>query len=342
MVDPHHADMTTTTLARPAAPVRQPAVLAAIAGAVSAAVALGLSELLAGILPGSTSLVAAVGQVVIDLQPPGAKDLVVALFGTNDKLALEAVVAAAAIAIGAVLGVLARRTFVIAAIGFIAFGIVGFLAALGDPLANPAMVAASVALSVGVALQVLGSLLGRAALVGVEDAADGTASPARRSFLLRSVGFGVGAVIAGLGGRALLERGSTAPADAIDVPPASEVVAPLSPAQDLAPNVPGLTPIIVPNDSFYRIDTALLVPDVDVATWRLRIHGLVERETTRTFEELIGLPLFEQYVTIACVSNEVGGGLVGNARWTGVRLREVLAMAGVQAGATQLVGRSVD
>jgi DMSO/TMAO reductase YedYZ molybdopterin-dependent catalytic subunit len=341
MVGPHDADMTTTTLARPAAPVRQPAVLAAIAGGVAAAVALGLSELLAGILPGSTSLVAAVGQVVIDLQPPGAKDLVVALFGTNDKLALEVVVAAAAIAIGAVLGVLARRTFAIAAVGFIAFGIVGFLAALGDPLVNPAMVAASVALSVGVGLQVLGSLLGRAALVGTEDVAGGGASPARRSFLLRSAGFGVGAVIAGFGGRALLERGSSAPADAIDVPPAAEVVAPPSPAQDLASSVPGLTPIIVPNDSFYRIDTALLVPDVDAATWRLRIHGLVERETTLTFEELIGLPLFEQYVTIACVSNEVGGGLVGNAKWTGVRLRDVLDLAGVQSNATQLVGRGV-
>ena len=69
---------------------------------------------------------------------------------------------------------------------------------------------------------------------------------------------------------------------------------------------------------------------------------MFSRETTLTWDELVGLPLFEQYVTIACVSNEVGGNLVGNAKWTGVRLREVLDMAGVQAGATQLVGRSVD
>jgi DMSO/TMAO reductase YedYZ molybdopterin-dependent catalytic subunit len=114
------------------------------------------------------------------------------------------------------------------------------------------------------------------------------------------------------------------------------------PEADLSPSVAGLTPIVMPNDRFYRIDTALLTPIVDTSGWTLRIHGLVDRETTLTWEELIGLPMFEQYVTIACVSNEVGGKLVGNAKWTGVRLRDVLDLAGVQASATQLVGRSVD
>jgi len=98
----------------------------------------------------------------------------------------------------------------------------------------------------------------------------------------------------------------------------------------------------MPNERFYRIDTALLVPSVQLSSWSLRIHGLVERETTLTWDELIALPMFEQYVTIACVSNEVGGNLVGNAKWTGVRLREVLDIAGVHPSATQLVGRSVD
>jgi DMSO/TMAO reductase YedYZ molybdopterin-dependent catalytic subunit len=98
----------------------------------------------------------------------------------------------------------------------------------------------------------------------------------------------------------------------------------------------------MPNDRFYRIDTSLLTPNVDLASWRLTVKGMVDRETTLTYADLAELPLFEQYVTIACVSNEVGGSLVGNAKWTGVRLRQVLEMAGVQAGATQLVGRSVD
>jgi DMSO/TMAO reductase YedYZ molybdopterin-dependent catalytic subunit len=104
----------------------------------------------------------------------------------------------------------------------------------------------------------------------------------------------------------------------------------------------GLTPIVVPNDAFYRIDTALVAPSVDAASWSLRVHGMVDHEVTLRYADLLELPQIEQYVTIACVSNEVGGALVGNAKWTGVRLRDVLAMAGVQAGATQLVGRSVD
>jgi DMSO/TMAO reductase YedYZ molybdopterin-dependent catalytic subunit len=107
-------------------------------------------------------------------------------------------------------------------------------------------------------------------------------------------------------------------------------------------STPGLSPLVVPNDEFYRIDTALIVPSVDVDTWRLSIHGMVDRPITLSYADLGQLPLFEQYVTISCVSNEVGGNLVGNAKWTGVHLRDVLAMAGVQAGATQLVGRSAD
>ena len=101
-------------------------------------------------------------------------------------------------------------------------------------------------------------------------------------------------------------------------------------------------PIVVSNDDFYRIDTALLTPSVDVATWQLRVHGLVDREVVLTWDDLVALPMIEQYVTIACVSNEVGGNLVGNAKWTGVRLRDVLERAGVHSSATQLVGRSVD
>ena len=107
-------------------------------------------------------------------------------------------------------------------------------------------------------------------------------------------------------------------------------------------DVPGLTPIVVPTADFYRIDTALIPPNVDIDTWTLRIHGMVERETTLTYAQLTELPIIEQFVTIACVSNLVGGDLIGNTKWTGVRLRDVLDLAGVKPGATQMVGRSVD
>ena len=111
---------------------------------------------------------------------------------------------------------------------------------------------------------------------------------------------------------------------------------------DQALSLPGLTPLVMANDAFYRIDTALLVPEVDVSTWQLKVTGMVDHPATLTYDELLAMPLFEQYVTISCVSNRVGGDLVGNALWTGVRLKDVLAAAGVQTGATQIVGRSVD
>jgi DMSO/TMAO reductase YedYZ molybdopterin-dependent catalytic subunit len=311
----------------------------------AAAAALGASELLAGLLPGGTSLVAAVGQVAIDLQPPGAKDLVVSLFGTNDKLALEIVVVAVALLIGAGLGTVARRRFELGAVGFAAFGVIGFVAALGDPIASPSMVAIAAATSVGVGLWIL-DWLPRAVPSRPRTSAGPEAQMpdwSRRSFLVRAAGVGVAATVGGLAGRALLDRQRFAPAGAAAaLPPPAETAPPLAAGTDLSPTIPGLTPIVMPNDRFYKIDTSILVPGVDTAGWTLRIHGMVDRETVLTWHELIGLPMFEQYVTISCVSNEVGGRLVGNAKWTGVRLRDVLETAGVQAGATQLVGRSVD
>jgi DMSO/TMAO reductase YedYZ molybdopterin-dependent catalytic subunit len=96
------------------------------------------------------------------------------------------------------------------------------------------------------------------------------------------------------------------------------------------------------NADFYRIDTALVTPQVDPRTWRLRIRGMVDCEVTVTFDELMSMPMVERYITLACVSNEVGGDLIGNARWLGVPVRELLERAGPQAGADQVVQRAVD
>jgi DMSO/TMAO reductase YedYZ molybdopterin-dependent catalytic subunit len=285
----------------------------AIAGAVAAALAIGVSELVAGVLPGAPSLVVAIGQAVINLQPPGAKDLVVDLFGTNDKLALEVFIVIVAIMVAALLGIAARRRFVIAVIGFGIAAIAGLVAALGDPQASPVLAIVSAFAAAAVGLQTLSWLLGPRARRDVASAS--MPDWDRRGFLLKSGTLAVAAVVA---------------AQAASIPPGAELA------------VPGITPLVVPNDQFYRIDTALLTPSVSVDGWQLRVHGMVDREVTLTYQELVSLPLFEQYVTIACVSNKVGGNLVGNAKWTGVHLRDVLDMAGVQSGATQLVGRSVD
>jgi DMSO/TMAO reductase YedYZ molybdopterin-dependent catalytic subunit len=343
------SDMSDTTLTRPrprpgrarraADPVAR--LRPAIGGAVGAIAGIGLSELVAGFL-GAPSLLAAIGGFAIDHQPSGAKDFVVGLFGTNDKLALEGLIVVIALIVGAGLGILAvRRSFALAAAGFGAFAVAGFLASLRTPDATPtaALIVAFVAGIGGV--QVM-SLLLRAGGAGRTatgaPAAAVTPNWSRRSFLVQAGSIAVASSAAGLIGRRLLEGGATQPnAPAI---PGAAVQATLPGGAELA--VDGLTPLIVPNDRFYRIDTALITPTVDASTWSLRVHGMVDHEITLSYAELGQLPLFEQYVTIACVSNEVGGNLVGNAKWTGVRLRDVLAMAGVQAGATQLVGRAVD
>ena len=318
----------------------------AFAGAVAVAAALGVGELLAGIL-GAPSPLLSVARFIVDIQPPGAKDFVVALFGENDKVAFEVFIILVALAVGAGLGRLAPARPDVSAGILAVFAGAGFAAALRDPN-NVVVLSAAVAGVEAVAgIWVLRRLValatsGRAATNG----ADAPPSPLdwrRRSLLQAGGALAVGSLFAGWIGRSLLER-QRAPAAPSDLP-AAPVGVELPPGADIATNdliEAGLAPIVVPNDHFYRIDTAFIPPTVDRATWRLRLAGLVDREMELTYDDLIALPVIEQYVTIACVSNEVGGGLVGNAKWTGVALRDVLAIAGVQPAADQLVGRSVD
>jgi DMSO/TMAO reductase YedYZ molybdopterin-dependent catalytic subunit len=315
-----------------------------IAGALGALAGIGLSELVAGFL-GAPSLLAAIGGFVIDHQPVGAKDVVVGLFGTNDKLALEGLIVIVTGIIGAILGVVAvRRSYAAAAAGFAAFALAGFLAALRMPSAAPttAMIVALVA-GIG-SVQVMSFLLrtagaGRTASGGPVAAVMPDWS--RRGFLIQAGAVAVASTAAGLIGRRLLDGGaSTVGTTAATTLPNPVQLATLPAGAEI--QQPGLTPLVMPNDNFYRIDTALITPSVDVGSWKMRVHGMVDHEVSLSYADLAELPLIEQYVTISCVSNEVGGKLVGNAKWTGVKLRDVLAMAGVQAGATQLVGRSVD
>jgi DMSO/TMAO reductase YedYZ molybdopterin-dependent catalytic subunit len=310
---------------------------AALSGVVATLAALGASELVAGLI-GAQSLVAAVGEFVIDHQPPGAKDFVVSLFGTNDKLALETLIVVVAVAIGALLGILARRSFTLGAGVIAAFAAVGFLTSLGDPSVSPAPQAIVAGVAAIAGIQALSWLIARAP--GTANVSVTMPNWSRRSFLIRSGTVAAASVVAGVAGRSLLEASGGPPSTgSVTVPRAAQ---PATLPSGTALDVDGITPIVVPNDRFYRIDTALLTPSVDVNSWRLTIKGMVDRVTTLSYADLAELPIVEQFVTIACVSNEIGGNLVGNAKWTGVRLRDVLEIAGVQAGATQLVGRSVD
>jgi DMSO/TMAO reductase YedYZ molybdopterin-dependent catalytic subunit len=165
--------------------------------------------------------------------------------------------------------------------------------------------------------------------------------PARRRFLVTS-GIAAAAAAAGtLGGRELITRRNVSQARAAIRFPRPAVPAPPLPASsDL--NIPGLSSFITPDDSFYRVDTALFLPQVDPATWRLRIHGMVQREVVITFDELLKRPLIEDYVTLTCVSNPVGGPYVGNAKWLGASLGALIRQARPRAGADQLLCTSVD
>ena len=312
-----------------------------VAGAVAVAVAIAVGEILAGLVGGAPSLVIAVGSLVIDLQPPGAKDLVVSLFGTNDKLALNVLILIAALMIGGLLGLVARTSFMRAAVAFAVFGVVALYASLRLGLSTVPLSILTVGLAVGASIWTLRTLISAAGPpVTAEPPAARMPDWDRRRFLVLSGSLAVGAVAVGWVGRALLQGSRSASPDVATLPPSGLSPAPLAPGTSLP--VDGITPIVVPNDRFYRIDTALIVPRVNVATWSLTVRGMVDREVNLTLSQLAAMPIFEQYVTIACVSNEVGGDLVGNALWRGVHLREVLALAGVQATASQIVGRSVD
>ncbi len=309
---------------------------AAWSGVVAGAVGIGLSELLAGLVPGAASLVLAIGQLVINLQPPGAKQLVVDWFGTADKLALNVAVVLVALAASAALGILARRSMLAAQAGVVALGALGVVAAFADPLVDPVLVVLTTATAVVVAIWMLRRLL----RLAFEPARVEMPDWDRRRFLGTSLQLAAGSVVAAAAGRFLLDGGARTTAVVQPLPSAGTTAPPLPDGAELG--VPGVTPIIVPNRRFYRIDTQLLTPRVDAATWALSVVGMVDRELRFTYDDLRSMPQREEYVTIACVSNEVGGDLVGNARWSGVPLLSILGRAGVRDGATQVVGRSVD
>jgi len=166
-------------------------------------------------------------------------------------------------------------------------------------------------------------------------------APQRRSFLAASAATAGVAVVAGLAGRVLAERSSVTNArNALRIPKPAQTVPGLPAGVNL--DVPGLSSFVTPNNNFYRVDTAIVLPQVDPSSWQLRIHGMVQREITLSFDELIRMPLIEDYVTLCCVSNPVGGPYIGNALWLGVKLASVLRQAGIKAGADQLMCTSVD
>lgn len=342
-----------TTPGPHAAPPRPARLAAALAGVLATAVALGLAELTAGLL-GARSLVVAVGDTVVGAVPGWLERWAIATFGTADKQALLVGILALAAAFGAALGLLARLRPVAADAGLVAFAALGLAASLTAPAQGDAAPAAVAAAVVGAITGVvtLHLLLGAAPATPVSPAANAadadrslprTPGPGvgRRSFLLLvAAAAGVAAVGTGAGRWLASSRLVEQVRAAVRLPRPQQSAPAVPAGAEL--DVPGLSPLFTPNEAFYRIDTALTVPHVDPSTWSLEVRGMVDHPFTVTYDDLLAMPHLETDVTLSCVSNEVGGGLVGNARWQGVPLHVLLERAGVQPGATQLLGRSVD
>lgn len=328
---------------------RTRALLGATSGLLAAAVAVGIGELVAAVTDPATSPLVAVGGTFIDLTPEWLKSFAITTFGDQDKVALLGGIVATLAIVAAALGVLATRDLRLGIAGIVAFGVIGGAAAMTRPGAT-AVDALPTLLGTAAALLVLVLLIrALAPSPGAAEPRDSRTDPAtirlaaglpasRRSFLALSAG--TFAIAAGSMVAARLVTGRSSPGTSIGLP------RPVSPAGAIPAGaelgIDGLTPYVTPTDRFYRVDTALVIPSVDATSWRLRIGGMVDRPMELDYATLLARPLVERVITLTCVSNQVGGRYAGTATWLGVPLRDLLDEAGVQAGADQIVSRSVD
>ena len=314
---------------------------------VAAAVGLGVAQLAAVVTGPDSAPVVAVGGAAIDASPPWLKDFAIRWFGSSDKSVLLLGIVAVLAVLAAGVGMLAHTRLRVAQYAVAALSAVAALAAVRRPDATWLSALPSV-LGALVSAWVLRYLVDRRTTQSptASPAASPAASPTdgqwdRRAFLLGSAGLGAAAVVAGGAGR-LLAGGANAAASRAEV----RLPLPATPAPPLPAGVdlrlPGLTPFTTPVNDFYRVDTAFVVPRVVAADWRLRVHGMVDREIELTYADLLARPLVETDLTLCCVSNEVGGPYVGNARWLGARVKDLLDEAGVHPGADQLLSRSAD
>ena len=354
-------------------------VVGGLIGLLAAAAALGVAELVAGFTGTAGEPVIAVGGAAIDLTPIPVKDFAIVHFGSHDKTVLLTGIYIVLALFAMVTGILARRRIGYGLAGLGVFAALGVAAVLTRPISTPADAVPTV---VGVIVGALVmALLVRAAPApasrresvipatepvvvpsvpapqsgGTPSGGSGSGAPGRggpgggvpggapdrRRFLLTAAGAAALAVAGAGAGQALLSRFNVSAARSGITLPAPAVTGPRPPGGAQL-DVPGISPFTTPDGSFYRVDTALSLPQVPPETWHLRVHGMVERELDITFDQLLKRPLTEADITLACVSNQVGGPYVGNARWLGASLAALLREARVKRGADQILSTSAD
>lgn len=308
----------------------------AATGVLATATALAAGHLLAGATTPNSSPYLAVGNTAITLTPEPVKEFAIQQFGTGDKVALLLGMALTIALLAVAAGLVARRSATPGAAVIAAFGVVGIAAAASRPDASalPAIVSALVGPGVFAGLHRL------ARRPSTADSAT-PPSPDRRTFLRASAAVAVASGAAGAGGQLLAQRSTASQSrlraqNLVRAQPAPEI----PPGADFARA--GTPTFLTGNRDFYRIDTALSVPELTLRDWTLRVHGMVDRELVLSFDELVRHRTIARPITLVCVSNEVGGDLISTATFTGVPVRDVLRSAGVRRGAQQVLSRSSD
>jgi len=320
------------------------ALLGAAIGVISGAVAIGIGQVVAGVIGGASSPMIAVGGAAIDATPEWLKGFAIRTFGSNDKAALLTGIGVVLVIAAVTLGILSVRRPRVGIVGLIVLGGIGALAAVTRPANDLAdAIPAIIGTIAGIATFVW---LRRVAGIRPAPAADDGASAEpptfdRRRFLWTGAVAAALAATSGFVGQYLVRRSdASASRAAVRIPAPADPAPPVPAGADLG--VPGVTSFTTPNRSFYRVDTALFVPAVDANGWSLSVHGMVDRPFTIDYAQLLDRPLIERDITLCCVSNPVGGRYIGNARWIGAPLKDLLDGAGVDPAASQIVSRSTD
>jgi DMSO/TMAO reductase YedYZ molybdopterin-dependent catalytic subunit len=314
-----------------------------IAGVAAAAVSLGVAQLVGIPFGARADARVAIGSAVVDLTPGPVKEWAIQTLGALDKFFVSVVVLVVIAAIAAIAGTLETQRLPFGSAVIVAAGILGCIAVLSREGATALDVVPTIA---GAACGVTAlRLVTRRFWSGPGDP-EGKADhdepdPGRRMGIVMFglLGFGVaggvvGAVVTRLSHSVAADRNSVKL-------PRPRVSAPPIPA-DVQPNGIALPSFITASTDFYRVDTALLVPQLSHGDWRLRIHGMVDREATYSFDDLAGFDVVETVATLTCVSNPVGGELISTGVWTGYRMRDLLAVAGVHADADMVLSTSID
>lgn len=330
----------------------------AATGILAAGLVLGVGELVSVAVAPNASPFFAVGATTVDRAPAWAREFAIDTFSTNDKPALFAALTILIAILGMLAGLLERPRRPIGSVMLAVGGAVGVYAALGRPSAGAMW---AVPTLVGVAAGILalrwmtrplwsagtveqGSAHPRASTGAPAHPRAGAPVPVlpRRTFFAVSGSVAVLAAAAWAGGHRLGEQVRQVLADRahLRIPFVRDRAKPIAPGTRL--DVPGATSFITDAESFYRIDTALQVPHLSTADWRLRIHGMVDHERTLDWDDLTGRTPIERIITLTCVSNPVGGHLAGNATWVGYPIRELIAELGVHPDADMLLSTSVD